>query len=321
MTQVYGASGFLFGGNPSVAALEAMEQEFLKAGTTSFLATMATNSVDVFRAGLDAAASFLSTPRSIGTCCGIHFEGPFLNPKRRGAHPIEFIRSADDSSMSDYIMPRSKGLLKMMTVAPELAKPSALKTAQAEGVVLSCGHSNATYEEGSTTFTDLGIGAVTHLYNAMPPIHHRDPGLIAAIFERAPYVSIVVDGVHVDYAMVRLAKRELGRKLFLITDAVTSCSEGVYQHVFCGDRYTMPDGTLSGSSLSMLSAVQNCVMYCDIPLVEAIRMGSTYPAQVLGISDKKGSIDVGLNADFVIFDEKWNVKSTYVAGKRMFDGI
>ena len=117
-------------------------------------------------------------------------------------------------------------------------------------------------------------------------MHHREPGYIPAIFEEKPYTSIVADGIHVDFAMIRLAKRELGDKLFFITDAVTAAQKGTYQHQFKGDRYTMPDGTLSGSCLTMLKAVQNGVEQVGIGLAEAINMASLYPAQVASLNAK-----------------------------------
>jgi len=144
-------------------------------------------------------------------------------------------------------------------------------------------------------------------------MHHRDPGYIPAIFEEKPYVSIVNDGIHVDFAMVRLAKRELGDKLFLITDRVTAATEGTYQHQFTGDRFVMPDGTLSGSCLTMLKSVQNCVEQVGISLAEAINMASLYPAQ-LAKQNKKGKIAMGYDADLVVFDEGFEVKGTVFKG-------
>jgi N-acetylglucosamine-6-phosphate deacetylase len=152
------------------------------------------------------------------------------------------------------------------------------------------------------------------LYNAMPSMHHREPGYIPAIFEEKPYTSIVADGVHVDFAMIRLAKRELGDKLFLITDAVTSTTKGAYQHSFKGDRYVMPDGTLSGSCLTMLKAVQNCVEHAGISLADAVNMASLYPAQLESLN-KKGKIAAGFDADLVIFNNDFEVQWTVFKGE------
>lgn len=181
-----------------------------------------------------------------------------------------------------------------------------------QGVIISSGHSNATYAEGKS-FLKKPVQAVTHLFNAMPSMHHREPGYIPAIFEERPYTSIVADGIHVDFAMIRLAKRELGDKLFLITDAVTSTKEGAYQHELRGDRYTMPDGTLSGSNLTMLKAVENCVKLAGIDLAEAVNMASLYPAE-LASQTKKGKIEKGFDADLVIFNADFEVLGTILKG-------
>lgn len=296
-----------------------MENEFIKEGTTGFLATIATNSNEVFASAVLAAETFIGSGSSYGSCWGLHFEGPFLSHLRRGAHPSEFIQKADLIAVENLLLDRNvSGVVKMMTIAPEETSLKAVKYLRECGVTLSCGHSNATFEEGMNFFSARDITAVTHLYNAMPPLHHREPGLIAAVFESKPYTSIIVDGIHVNYTMVKLAKRELGSKLYLITDSVTATRDGVYPHVLVGDRYTMPDGTLSGSVLSLLRAVQNCVQYCGIGMLEALRMASAYPAEVIGVSDKKGYIAEGMDADFVIFDDNWIVRHTFIKGVCVF---
>jgi N-acetylglucosamine-6-phosphate deacetylase len=205
------------------------------------------------------------------------------------------------------------GVIKMMTIAPELQDADVVAYLNDHGVIISSGHSNATYTEGKS-FLNNPIKAVTHLFNAMPQMHHREPGYIPAIFEERPYTSIVADGIHVDFAMVRLAKRELGDKLFLITDAVTAATEGAYQHQFTGDRYVMPDGTLSGSCLTMLKAVQNCVEHVGINLAEAINMASLYPAQLASMT-KKGRIAAGHDADMIVFNDNFEVQGTVFKGK------
>lgn len=308
----------LFGGSPSVAALRAMETEFAKQGTTGFLATMATNSNDVLKEGVNCARAFRASLASIGSFWGLHFEGPFLNPLRRGAHPAEWIQRGDVASVASLLEEAGREVV-MMTVAPEVCNRAALDAIRDAGIVLSAGHSNATLEEGIAAFKDTGISTCTHLFNAMPPMHHREPGLVAAVLGHQPYASIVADGIHVNFAMIKLAKCLLGDKLFLITDAVTSTRDGLYPHVYQGDRYCMPDGTLSGSSLSMLRAVQNCFMSCSIPLAEAIRMASAYPATVIGLGETKGRIEVGYDADFVVFDDNWNVHKTFIMGSCVFD--
>ncbi|MGN6532034.1 MAG: amidohydrolase family protein, partial [Ginsengibacter sp.] len=148
-----------------------------------------------------------------------------------------------------------------------------------------------------------GVTTTTHLFNAMSPVHHRDTGLPGAVFlSKTAYASIIADGIHVDFNTLKISKRLLGDRLFLITDAVAPVSEGPYMHVEKEDRFTLPDGTLSGSKLTLLKAVRNCVEHAEIPLDEALRMASTYPAQVMGLSDR-GKIEAGSKANLSIFSE------------------
>jgi N-acetylglucosamine-6-phosphate deacetylase len=307
--QIYGTGGKLFAGTPVVEALEQMENDMLSQGTVGFFATIGTNTNDIVEQGIEAAKVYRERCR--GNFWGLHLEGPYLNPIKKGAHPEKYIKKGTLAEVQRWIE-MADGVIKMMTVAPELQDKEVIDYLNDNGVILSSGHSNATYQQGKS-FLNSPIKAVTHLYNAMPQMHHREPGYIPAIFEERPYTSVVADGIHVDFAMIRLAKRELGDKLFLITDAVTTANEGTYQHQFTGDRYVMPDGTLSGSCLTMLKAVENCVNHLDIPLAEAINMASLYPAQLAGVN--KGKVKAGFDADLIVFDDNYQVKATFLAGK------
>jgi N-acetylglucosamine-6-phosphate deacetylase len=309
--QVYGSGGKLLGEYYQAEALQQMEHDFLVQGTTGFLATIGTNKAVVFEKVITAAKIYRE--KSMGNFLGLHLEGPFLNPERKGAHLPAFMRKGTLAEVERWIE-MAGGEIKMMTIAPELQDREVMDYLNDHGVILSSGHSNATYLEGKS-FLNNPIKAVTHLYNAMPPMHHREPGYIPAIFEEKPYTSIVADGVHVDFAMIRLAKRELGDKLFLITDAVTTTTAGTYPlHELRGDRYVMPPNyTLSGSCLTMLKAVENCVEHVGIDLAEAINMASLYPAQLAGL-DKKGKIEKGFDADLVIFNADFEVQATIFKG-------
>jgi N-acetylglucosamine-6-phosphate deacetylase len=307
--QIYGSGGQLFAGIPTVEALEQLENDLLSQGTTGVFATLGTNTNDIVEKGIEAAKIYRT--KSKGAFWGLHLEGPYLNPAKRGAHPEKFIKKATLAEVKSWVE-RADGVIKMITIAPELQDQEVIDYLYSQGIIISSGHSNATYAQGKA-FLNKPVQAVTHLFNAMPQMHHREPGYIPAIFEERPYTSIVADGIHVDFAMVRLAKRELGDKLFLITDAVTSATEGAYQHELRGDRYTMPDGTLSGSCLTMLKAVENCVKLVGINLAEAVNMASLYPAQ-LAKQTNKGKIEKGFDADLIIFDAEFEVKSTILNG-------
>ena len=310
--QVYGSSGKLLGERYQSEALRQMEQDFLSQGTTRFFATIGTNSPEIFEKVIEAARTYRDEAK--GNFQGLHLEGPFLNPERKGAHLTKFMRKATLAEVQKWIE-MADGVIKMMTIAPELQEQEVIDYLNDHGVILSSGHSDATYEQGKS-FLNNPIKGVTHLYNAMPPMHHRNPGFIPAIFEEKPYTSIVADGIHVDFSMVRLAKRELGDKLFLITDAVTPTDFGTYPlHELRGDHYVMPPhNTLSGSSLTMLMAVKNCVEHAGIDLAEAINMASLYPAQLTQMN-KKGKIASCYDADMVIFNDDFNVTGTVFNGE------
>lgn len=307
--QIYGSGGKLFAGKPEVAALKQLEDDLLKQGTVGFFATIGTNTDAIVEQGIESAKAYRKA--CLGNFLGLHLEGPFLNPIRRGAHPEELIQKATLEKVKRWVE-SAEGEVKMMTIAPELQDQEVIDYLHAQGVIISSGHSNATYAQGKA-FLNKPIAAVTHLYNAMPQMHHREPGYIPAIFEEKPYTSIVADGIHVDFAMIRLAKRELGDKLYLITDAVTAATEGAYKHQMVNGKYVMPDGTLSGSSLTMLKAVQNCVEHVGIDLAEAINMATLYPAQLACLN--KGRIAAGYDADLVIFSDTFEVTAICMAGK------
>ena len=308
--QIYGSGGKLFGSLPDREGLRQMEDDLLRQGTTGFMATSATNSDEVVRNFIDAGKAYRKEAR--GNYLGLHLEGPYLNPIKKGAHPEKYIKKAVLAEVKSWVE-RAEGELRMITLAPELQSEEILEYLQQQNIIISAGHSNASYEE-AMRFLNKPVQAATHLYNAMPALHHREAGLVAAIFKARPYTSIIADGLHVSYPMQELAKRELGDRLFLITDAVTETTEGIYPHIFTGDKYTMPDGTLSGSCLSMLQAVRNCVEFTSISVEEALRMASAYPADLLGDTER-GYIQKGRRADLIVFNKDLQWHSSYLAGK------
>ena len=341
--QIYGSGGNLFGGHPTVEGLRQLESDLCAQGTTGFLATIATNTYDIIKQGMVSAIDIMHGEKSKGNFLGLHLEGPFISSHRRGAHPEVFIETCH-MAIVRTLLEDAQGTLKMMTIAAELVSADIREVLQGHGVVLSCGHSNATFSEASSFLRRDTVGpcpadhdpslvpTVTHLFNAMPPLHHRDLGLVGAVLEHKPFASIIVDGLHVDFAMVRLAKKLMQGKLFLITDAVTDSTQGTYPHIRQEDevvdangisrivaKYVMPDGTLSGSALTMPLAVRNCVEYCGISLPEAVNMASLYPARVIGMDGRKGKIQSGADADLCIIDDKFNVLATFIGGKCVYN--
>lgn len=308
--QIYGAGGKLFSAEPTVESLMIMENDLLKKGTTGFLACMATNTPEVFNAGIAAAKEYRSSAKNF---LGLHLEGPFLNPNRLGAHIPAFVRKATLAEIKE-LLDFGDGVIKMMTIAPELHDDEVIQYLLDHDVVVSLGHSDATFEEATNAY-ESGIQTTTHLFNAMTPIHHRAPGIPTAFFNHnKAMASIIVDGQHVDFEIVKLAYKLAGERLFLITDAVTPCSTGPYQHIQKGNKFVMPDGTLSGSSLTMLEAVKNCVNHCDIELSQAIRMATEHPAKLIGIENLTGKIAVEQPANLLVLDKELNLKKVIFKG-------
>lgn len=300
--QIYGAASKLFSVYPSVETLHKMKMYCNKGGAKYFLPTIATNTSDVFKKGIDAIQDYWKSGGE--GIPGLHIEGPWINKIKRGAHIENFIHSPEMKEVKD-LLEYGKAAIKIITLAPEVCSLEIIDLIKSYGIIVSAGHSNATYEEANDFFKNVHVA--THLFNAMSPLHHREPGLPAAIMQHPEVmVSIVADGYHVDFAMIRLAKKLMGERLFLITDAVTETNEGPYPHELHADRYES-NGILSGSALTMMKAVKNCVEHCEIPLDEALRMASLYPARVLGIDRETGSIKKGYKADLVLMNEKFDV--------------
>jgi len=308
--QVYGSGDDLFSAELTTESIARIERRLLLQGCTSFVLTLATNTIPVFKEAIRVFNNYL--PQSV---LGLHLEGPFLHPQKRGAHPSELIVQSSVELISN-LLEEDHGAVKMMTIAPEQVDEDSLTVLLERSILLSAGHSAATFEQGIQGF-NRGIKAATHLWNAMSAFHHRDTGLPGAVF-RHPEVaaSIIVDGIHVDFQAVKIAKELMGRRLFLITDAVATCTKGIYQHVLHADHYALPNGTLSGSALSLLHAIRNCVQHVDIPLDEAIRMATCYPATLIGRSDI-GNLEAGSLANVLVFDADFNVHSVYFKGEKV----
>ncbi len=309
--QLYGGNGKLFGEHPSVEALTATYEYCLHGGATRFMATVATNAPAVMDAAIEAVRSYQE--QELPGLLGLHLEGPFINPVKRGAHIEKFIHSPTIDEV-EQLLSKGKGIIKMMTLAPEECSEEVIKYLLEEDVIVSAGHTNATYQEAVRGF-EYGISVATHLYNAMSPLQHRSPGMVGAILNHGTVMSsLVADGHHVDYAAIAIAKKIMGERLFLITDAVTENKEGYYQHRLDGDKYIVADGTLSGSSLTMLKAVRNCVEHAGISLEEALRMGSLYPARTMKLDKKFGKIESRYDAELLWLSEKMELRGAYTNG-------
>ena len=305
--QIYGGNGFLFSANPSIEAIQATYEYCRKGGASKFLLTAATNTSEVFSKAIAVAKQYLR--EGGGGMLGLHLEGPWINPEKRGAHLLECIHKPTMDE-AKKLVDEADGVVKMITLAPEMIEEEIVDYLQSNGIVISAGHTNATYKQAMNGLEKINV--CTHLFNAMSQFQSREPGMVGAIYDH-PFVctSLVADGIHVDYAAIRISKKILADRIFLITDAVAETTTGPYQHVFKQDRYTLPNGTLSGSSLTMMKAVKNCVDHVGIDIEEALRMGSLYPARVLGIDNNTGLIDRNYEASIVVFDDEINVVDVF----------
>ena len=309
--QIAGGGGYLFSANPGPEALNGMAGFITRSGTTGFLIAVPTNTFETYRKILN---TLKANPHP--AVLGIHLEGPYINPAKKGAHLEELIRKPQIKEIQELIA-FAPGVLKMITVAPEVCDDKFIRFLTDNGIVVAAGHSNADFNEATEGF-NRGIRTTTHLFNAMSSLHHREPGLPGALFEsESAYSSIIADGIHVHFGAVSIAKKMMKERLFLISDAVEENSEGTYpDHKRQKDRFTLPDGTLSGSILTMMTAVRNCVENAGIPVDEALRMASQYPAKVMNIRDK-GRIEPGFKADLVVFDRNFNIEQVFVEGVKV----
>lgn len=276
-------------------------------GTTAMLATLVS-------APQHELAQALRAIKPQGTIIGTHLEGPFLSRERPGAMDPETFLEPDREVALALLETQT---VKLMTLAPELPQATALiTTLRRHGVLASVGHSNASYEQAAEA-VELGVSAVTHLFNAMRPWHHRDPGVVGAALD-LPGVSceLICDGVHVDPAALRLAYRAKGvENLRLITDAMAGAGmpDGVYR-LGASEVHVRGGRVLAGTTLTMDEAVRNAVTLLGIRLERAVAMASANPARLLGIDDRKGQIAAGFDADLVLLDADLRPSGTLAGG-------
>ncbi len=293
--------------NPTVEALWDMLSASRETGTPFILPTCITSPWENIREAIASTRSFMSEFPDAGIL-GLHLEGPFIHPKKRGAHIESFIQSPADELLQS-LKEEGKGVLKLLTLAPEFFTPDQLRDLSEAGIILSAGHSNAGYAEARQAF-DSGVNLCTHLFNAMSGFGHREPGLVGAVFESENvYAPIILDGIHCDYAAARIAYRQKGEKLLLISDALflgrkkVRFQWGEFDAVLEGDRYVNSEGNLAGGAISLPEAVVNAVREVGIPLEEAVEMATLRPAAVLGLQDKLGKVAAGYPAVFTVFSD------------------
>lgn len=293
--QIYGAANKLLSEFPGADCIEKIYQYCLKGGVAFFQPTIASQSYEIIFKAIDAVKAY-KTSGGKG-CIGLHIEGPWINVAKKGAHNEKLIHRPslmDVQAILDY----GKEWISMITLAPEVCSDEIIDLIQENGIVVSAGHSNSSYEK-ATAFFNNNIKVATHLFNAMSPFQHRAPGMVGALFNhKRAMSSIVADGYHVDFSAIKIAKQLMGDRLFCITDAVTTTSAGFYQHKLVGDKYEC-EGTLSGSALTQIKSINNLVNEVGIDLGEAIKMCSLYPAKLMQIKEMTATIDINENADLL----------------------
>jgi N-acetylglucosamine-6-phosphate deacetylase len=316
--QVNGGGGALFNDAPTVGTIRAIGAAHRRYGTTAFLPTLISDDFAAIERAVEAVRQAIAA--RVPGVIGVHIEGPFINAARRGVHDASRIRelgARDLALLSSLETGRT-----LVTLAPEMTTPDTLRRLAMNGVVLSAGHTDATYEEVTAAFRN-GVRGVTHLFNAMSPLRHREPGAVgAALADPDCWCGLIVDGHHVHPAVLRIAlAAKSAERFMLVTDAMPCVGSGADSFLLQGRRIRVAggkcvaeDGTLAGSAMDMASSVRNCVEMLGLPLARAARMASTYPAQFLGVGGQLGRIAPGYAASLVAMDEGLRVTRTWIDG-------
>ncbi|MEW5288079.1 N-acetylglucosamine-6-phosphate deacetylase [Erwinia papayae] len=322
--QLNGCGGVQF--NDDLAAISSetlhiMQKANEKSGCTSFLPTLITSSDEMIRRAVEVLRAYLAQHTS--QALGLHLEGPWLSPRKPGTHNPALIRTPEPE-LVDFLCENADVIAKI-TLAPEQVNGSVIRQLRDAGIVISAGHSHATYAEARQGIA-AGVSFATHLYNAMPTITGREPGLIGALFDSPDvWCGIIADGLHVHYANIRNAKRIKGDRLILVTDATAPAGASIDRFIFAGKTIYYRDGlcvdekgTLSGSALTMIEAVANSVEHVGIALDETLRMATLYPARAMGVDDKLGSVDAGKVANLTVFTRDYKIIKTIVNGDEVY---
>jgi N-acetylglucosamine-6-phosphate deacetylase len=314
--QVNGGGDVMLNDSPDAATMARIADAHLQFGVTSLLPTLISDDLDKAAAAI-AALNATDIPGVIG----LHLEGPFLSPARKGAHDPAHFRPMDEAAVSLLTSLRRGKML--VTVAPDVVAPTQIAQLAERGVIVAAGHSAATYEQVRAAL-DAGLSGFTHLFNAMSPLGSRAPGMVgAALEDRASWCGIIADGHHVHPAALKIAiAAKPAGTVLLVTDAMGPVGGRSDSFVLNGERIWRRDGvffngrTLAGSCLDMANAVRNAVHLLGVELAEALRMASLYPAQALGLAHEIGHIAPACRADFVLLDGGLRVQHAWRAGQR-----
>ncbi len=323
-SQVNGGGGVLFNDAPSVESIRAIGRAHRRFGTTGFLPTLISTDPDVMARAIAAVRGAIEA--GVPGVLGIHIEGPYLSLARKGVHDPAKLRELDASALE--LLTSLRGGRTLVTLAPEVTTPQIIEKLVAAGVVVSAGHTNATYAEISIALRH-GLTGFTHLFNAMSQLTGREPGAVgAALEDPTSWCGIIVDGAHTDPVVLRIALRcKPHDRFMLVTDAMPSVGTNNDSFELQGRRITVSgttcldeDGRLAGSNIDMATCVRNAISMLGLSLPEAVRMASQGPAEFLGLAHDTGRIAPGLRADLALADDALNVLETWIAGRSSKDG-
>lgn len=323
--QVNGGGGALLNTQPTLEGIRQICSAHAKFGTTALLPTLITDTREVRAATI--AAGVAAKAASVPGFLGLHLEGPHLSVARKGAHDPALIRPMDEADLKDMLdCARALGVL-MVTVAPENATKEQVRALADAGAVVSLGHTDVGYET-AVAYAKAGARTVTHLFNAMSGLGHREPGVVgAALATGTLHAGLIADGYHVEPASMGVALRaKTGPgQIFLVTDAMspigtdmTSFELNGREILRHGGRLTLADGTLAGADIDMLSSVRFVHEKLGLPVEEALRMASAYPADAMGLSSHKGRLLPGSDADFVLLTPDLGMGSTWIGGTQVY---
>jgi N-acetylglucosamine-6-phosphate deacetylase len=306
----------------TVSSLNTIAKTIAKNGTTAFLPTTMTCSLEDIKKAVSTVAQCMVEGSEGANIVGVHLEGPFISPNMIGAQNPNYVQKPSIETFK-YMVGENTHAIKSITLAPEVEGAKELiEYLKKLGIAISLGHSKANYKEAMDGIR-WGIGHSTHLYNAMTPFSHREPGVVGAIFDSDITTETISDGIHISYPSLRIAYKQKGfNKVLLVTDAMMACGmvDGKYslggQDVFVKDGAArLEGGTLAGSILTLDKAIRNVYKNCNYELYDIIKMATYNGARHCGVHHRKGLIQEGYDADLVLFDEDINIKKVIINGQ------
>ena len=320
--QVNGGGGMLFNDNPSAEIINHIFMAHAVFGTTGFLPTLITDDMDKMQQAADAIST--ARQKNAAAILGVHFEGPHLSVRKKGVHRADYIRHISDREMEIYTR-KDIGICHI-TIAPENVAPEVIENLTAQGVIISLGHSDASFEITQRALK-AGARGFTHLFNAMSALEGRAPGMVgAALLCDESWCGIIVDGYHLHDMTAKIAIKAKGKdKMMLVTDAMSPVGTSDEEFELMGQKVThkagkltVASGRLAGSALDMASAVRNVVKNLGLPPEDAFQMASSVPANFLKLEDELGQLKSGKKANFILLNEALEVQASFVEGQKIY---